>query len=186
MTEKPYLLIDVDGPLNPELSNGEAEKQGYKRHMMNPLTGDGVPWFDRYGTKLRVFLNQEHGAQLLALTDVFDLVWATTWEDDANLHIGPRIGLPELPVIPFKRLLPDKPPEPGLHWKTAVINAFAYDRPFAWIDDEVMAKDGLFLFRWHPHPFLNKKIDAAVGLTEKDFAELRRWAEEERFGNGPC
>ncbi|WP_443064246.1 hypothetical protein [Streptomyces sp. NBC_00525] len=53
-----------------------------------------------------------------------ELVWATTWEDEANIDLAPRLGLPPLPVVHW--------PEPsnaheredqwfGLHWKTRTL-----------------------------------------------------------------
>lgn len=173
MSEKPFLLIDVDGPLNPWAQSNAQLRKGkqYTRYHY------------RGSQNYQVWLRKEHGRQLLELADVFDLVWATTWEEEANSFIGSKIGLPELPFIPFKKLCPPEPPEPGLHWKTAVINAYAYGRPFAWVDDECNVKDSLYLFRWHPHPFLLKMIDPAVGLVDKDFEELRDWSERERFGD---
>lgn len=98
---KSLLLIDVDGPLNPWAASGRTnQKNGYTRYRIDGYT---------------VYLKRAHGQQLLALTDVFDLVWCTTWEHQANIEIGPRIGLPELPVIefpksPVKRHTCDNPP----------------------------------------------------------------------------
>lgn len=116
---------------------------------------------------------------------MFELVWCTTWEHQANTEIGPRIGLDKLPVIEFGKYLPKEPPVPGLHYKTAVITAYsvAHRRPFAWVDDEVdPVKDGLYFAKWGMHPFLAMKIDPSMGLEEKHFVELREWAEGVRDG----
>lgn len=167
MTEKkPFLLIDVDGPLNPYAGSNTQLRKG-KQYTMYTIQG------------FQVWLRRWHGEQLLALTDVFDLVWATTWEHQANTDIGPKIGLPELPVIEFAKRLPDVPPEPGLHWKTAVIAAYAlaHNRPFAWVDDEVGVKDGIYFVKWCRDPFLTLKIDPITGLTDEHFTQLREWAE---------
>jgi hypothetical protein len=67
-------------------------------------------------------LDSHLGVRLAALP--CDLVWATTWEDEANTEIAPRLGLPPLPVVHW--------PEPsaehehvdrwfGLHWKTRAL-----------------------------------------------------------------
>lgn len=166
MTAKPLLLIDVDGPLNPWAASNNSLRKG-KKFTCHKLLG------------FKVWLTRWHGEELLKLTDVFDLVWATTWEHDANSLIGPRIGLPDLPVIEFNKHLPSQPPEPGLHWKTSVINAYsiAHERPFAWVDDEVGVKDGVHFAQWGRHSFLTLQIDPATGLTEDHFVELRTWAE---------
>jgi len=40
---------------------------------------------------------QRAGPRLLALPG--ELVWATTWQGEANEVIAPRLGLPGLPVV---------------------------------------------------------------------------------------
>ena len=180
MMEKPLLLIDVDGPLNPWMSTiTQAKKAGYERYMMNPMKSDGRKWQDAHGTCLRVFLNPQHGEQLLKLAELYELVWCTTWEHDANSLIGPRIGLPKLPVIEFGKYCPPQPPSPGLHWKTAVIVGYAKfrDRPFAWVDDEIRPQDAVWFQKWCDHPNLTMPVDASTGLTDTHFRELREWAE---------
>lgn len=170
MSEKPFLLLDVDGPLNPWAASNRGLPKNFRQWRID-------------GYKVR--LARWHGERLRSLTDVFDLVWCTTWEHQANTDIGPRIGLDKLPVIEFGKFLPKEPPVPGLHWKTAVITAYsiAHQRPFAWVDDEVdPVKDGMYFMQWGGHPFLTMKIDPSTGLEEKHFVELREWAEEVRNG----
>jgi hypothetical protein len=48
-----------------------------------------------------VRLYAAHGDWLHELAEHFSLVWAISWGDDANIHLCPRFGLPELPVILF-------------------------------------------------------------------------------------
>jgi hypothetical protein len=163
VSEKPLLLIDVDGPLNPWAASGRTnQRNGYRRWRIDAYV---------------VYLKRSHGQALLDLADVFDLVWCTTWEHQANTDIGPKIGLPKLPVIEFSGLLPDKPPWPGLHWKTAAIKAYTDSRPFVWIDDEMNSLDHMYFSDTHEVPFLLQKVDPAIGLADKDFAEIREWAE---------
>ena len=166
MEGKPFLLLDVDGVVNPFAQSNSQLRKG-KQFREYKLLG------------FKVWLNPWHGEELLKLTDVFDLVWATTWEHEANSLIGPRLGLPELPVIEFTKLMPDQPPEPGLHWKTAVITAYAlaHRRAFAWVDDEVSVQDGMHFMKWCEDPFLALKIDPVTGLTAEHFTKLREWAE---------
>lgn len=172
MTEKkPLLMIDVDGPLNPWAASGRKnQREGYRRYRIDGFV---------------VYLKRSHGQALLDLTDVYDLVWCTTWEDQANTDIGPKIGLPKLPVIEFTKFLPSQPTESGLHWKSVVIAAYAaaHDRAFAWVDDEVALRDSIWFSKWCERPFMTKKIDATVGLTDKDFMELREWAEKGMYGD---
>jgi hypothetical protein len=51
---------------------------------------------------------------------------------EANTHVGPAIGLPELPVIEFS---PDDLNRGG-SWKWAAVAEYADGRPLAWLDDD--------------------------------------------------
>lgn len=87
MAERPLVLLDVDGVLNAlALQPGPA----WEHHTCQNWNGS-----------YRVRLNPSHGPMLLKLAEETgaELVWATTWCDDANKQIGPKVGLPELPVI---------------------------------------------------------------------------------------
>src|SRR6478752_5980459 len=99
------LLMDVDGPLNPYAAKAHRRPEGYTTHrLMTPrwaavqrrrMTEMGLP--NRRAKPLRVWLNPDHGSALAALP--FDLVWATTWEHEANECVAPLLGLPSLPFI---------------------------------------------------------------------------------------
>ena len=67
---------------------------------------------------------------LLALARIFDLVWCSGWEDKADEHLLPALGLPVRP--PF---LTFSAPTAAAHWKLAAVDRHAGDRPAAWIDD---------------------------------------------------
>jgi hypothetical protein len=73
---------------------------------------------------LAPWLRPEYGRWLLALVDRCELVWATSWEHDANGHIAPVIGLPLLRVIEFPQAV-----------KLPSVDAWCGSRPLAWIDD---------------------------------------------------
>ena len=71
---RPFLLLDVDGVLNPiGLQPSDLVPAGFDVHRL-----DG----------LRVLLAPEHGVWLRELSTAFKLVWATSWEHDANRLIG--------------------------------------------------------------------------------------------------
>ncbi|MEU9133928.1 HAD domain-containing protein [Kitasatospora sp. NPDC048540] len=119
----PLLFLDVDGVLNPAHPDPDDH---FDRHQLLGYT---------------VLLSQRHGEWLRELAGHYRLVWATTWEEQANLHIAPRLGLPELPVVRFTGYVPqpDDPEVPLLDLfsgrKWAPIVRYADGRPFAWIDD---------------------------------------------------
>ncbi|WP_368862266.1 hypothetical protein [Catenulispora pinistramenti] len=179
---RPLLLIDVDGPLNPYAAKPPRRPDGYTTHRLLPatwveeqrslLTQLGMP--NRRVKPLRVWLNPDHGPALAALP--YALVWATTWQHEANEYIGPVLGLPELPVITWPE--PRTEPAGGLYWKTPSIVTWAAGRPFAWIDDEITDADRDWVRTHHDAPALLRRIDPAVGLAAEDFAALAAWVEE--------
>ncbi|WP_170176446.1 HAD domain-containing protein [Lentzea flaviverrucosa] len=132
MFMRPAILLDVDGPLNPFMAKPTRRPAGYTTRRVRP-----------YGffRPLRVWLDPSHGSWLLSLAAATgaDLVWATTWEHEANEFIGPCIGLPELEWIDFGGRGSDH--ADGLHGKIAAITEWARTRPIAWLDDEFRPRD---------------------------------------------
>jgi hypothetical protein len=156
-----YVFLDVDGPLLPF---GGSLQSG-------PRETTCVPHLAR--------LRLDAGPRLAALPCA--LVWATTWLEDANSVIAPRLGLPDLPVVTW--------PEPtgahkredqwlGLCWKTRTLVTWAAGRPFAWVDDEITDADHDWVSAHYPGLALLRTIDASHGLTEHDFAALDAWLRE--------
>ncbi|MEU3555847.1 HAD domain-containing protein [Streptomyces fragilis] len=151
----PVLFLDVDGPLLPF---GGARPAPSSADADNPL----LPRLDA-----------GLGPRLLSLG--CDLVWATTWQDEANEVVAPRLGLPALPVVRWPED-PDGTGPPGtprgLHWKTPALAAWAGDRPFLWVDDEIGPVDRLWVEGVHPAPALLHRVDPRRGLTGGDLAVL--------------
>ena len=102
----PILFLDVDGPLNPFAAKPTRRPSGYVTHRLMPAGWTGTTR-GRRPKPLRVWLNPDHGPALTGLP--VELVWATTWEHEANRLIGPRIGLPSLPVVEWPRKGTPKP-----------------------------------------------------------------------------
>lgn len=114
------------------------------------------------------------GPRLLALG--CELVWATTWLDDANVCLAPWLGLPPLPLVGW----PDEEDEAeeshgGLHFKTRRLVARAAGRPFVWLDDEIREADRAWVGAHHPAPALLHRVDPRDGLTDADFTVVREW-----------
>jgi hypothetical protein len=116
-------------------------------------------------------LDPADGTRLRALG--CSLVWATTWMNDANEVVSPRLGLPWLPVLDWSDA--DEDPPTGVHWKTPALVRWAAGRPFAWLDDEIFDADRRWIAEHHPAPALARRVDPRSGLTEADFDEVRRW-----------
>ncbi|MHC6629149.1 HAD domain-containing protein [Streptomyces globosus] len=170
MTRKPLLLIDVDGPLNPYAAQPERRPAGYTTHRMRPSGWTGA----ESAKPLRVWLNPSHGAELLALANAYELVWATTWKDEANDWIGPHLGLPRLPYIDWPQMHGRAPA--GTFWKTQYVLEYARGREFAWVDDDITDADREYADRHHLQRALLMRIDERIGLLPADFAALARWA----------
>lgn len=165
---RPLLLIDVDGPLNPYAAKPTQRPEGYTTHRM--MTDS---WRARGARKpLRVWLNPGHGPALTALP--YELAWCTTWLDEANEWIGPHLGLPVLPVVPFQELW--SPRSDGTFWKTWDVVRWAEGRPFAWIDDEITDTDREYVAGVHQGPALLLTISPRTGLLPEHFEQLADWA----------
>ncbi|MFF7748427.1 hypothetical protein ACFZCP_04050 [Streptomyces sp. NPDC007971] len=121
------LFLDVDGPLIP-FGAADPAYPVYDQGLAPPPGADAHPLLCRIDPAL--------GPRLAGLG--CELVWATTWMDDANTVLAPWLGLPPLPVVEWPD--EDEPPD-LLHWKTRPLVAWAAGRPFVWIDDEVTEAD---------------------------------------------
>jgi hypothetical protein len=170
-TDPPLLLIDIDGVVS---------LFGFAPHA--PPAGsfhtiDGIPHF----------LSAAAATHLLALGEIFELVWCSGWEERANEYLPQLLGLPaELPFLRFDEHVrassrasqtlggPTSAPTRG-HWKLAAIDAYAGARPLAWIDDCLDAR----CHEWaaaRAAPTLLVQTDAAVGIGEEHVTQLTRWA----------
>ena len=68
------------------------------------------------------FLSATAAAHLLELSQLYDLVWASGWEERAEEHLPRLLGLPAgLPYLRFER----EPGNSGAHWKLEAIERFA-------------------------------------------------------------
>ena len=106
---RPLLYLDVDGVLLP-LARGDRPSE---RVRVGPFYVD-VP------VDLRVLVPRLHEA--------YEIVWATSWCDEANREVAPLVGLPELPVL-----------EVTAHFrKLELVRAHAgEEQPIAWVDDRL-------------------------------------------------
>jgi hypothetical protein len=87
-----------------------------------------------------------HIKDLQNLSEVYDLVWASMWQEDSNF-LGYTLGLPNLPWVPITSLTSTTAAltyseyllehGPGLTFKLDAVRQFVKDRPAAWIDDDL-------------------------------------------------
>lgn len=194
-SNKPYLFLDVDGPINATATTTKALKWKYNRlfFCVDKSSNSFIKWTDvddykfykRRTTRLgetsldyRVYeflLNPYVADNLASLSSDFDLAWATTWGDDANRALLDTLNLPRaLPVVNFSGVrrysLPKKP-----FWKTDAILDFANGRPFAWADDLATKVTADYVSDLSPKSTV-LRVTSARGLVEKDFDYLRNYA----------
>jgi hypothetical protein len=195
---RPLLLVDIDGVISlfgvqtgapgaPTEADGSALDGSF--HSI-----EGIPHF----------LSATAAAHLLSLAAHFELVWASGWEERANEHLPHLLGLP--PSLPFLRFprgvvvagagtIPggfvagvgerggsDSPAGPQTtlaHWKLESVDAYAGERPLAWIDDA---------FNPACHEWAATRAAATLlvpthpdrGLTSREARVLEAWARELR------
>ena len=160
MSGRAILAVDVDGVLN-AVSGGKPP--------------DG--WHDTKAHGFRIRYNPGHGRRLLAIAKETgaELTWCTTWEELANEHIAPLVGLPELPWVPMepgRAGLKFSEYQPAGMTKATAMRVYAGERPFCWLDDEPDAADEL---RSHPVPHLVVYVADSLGLREEHFAAALAW-----------
>ena len=150
--QRPMLLLDIDGVLSPF---GAGPPPGFNREAFGECE---VVWSAR------------HREWLAALSSLFELVWATTWEHSANGAMSPVLGLGQLPVIEFDR-------GSGDTWKLASVQEFVADQPMAWIDDDLYL-DAFTWAREREAPTLLIRTSSSVGMTGDHFEQLLAFAKD--------
>jgi hypothetical protein len=154
--ERPLLAVDIDGVISLFGFEERPLDASFRFQLV-----DGIPHC----------ISLAAGERLLRLARVFDLVWASGWEDKANFYLPELLGLPELPHISFEA----RPSAGGAHWKLAALEAYAEARAVAWIDDNFDAS----CYEWaerRPAPTLLVPTEPQLGLEEAHVAALEHWA----------
>jgi len=144
--------MDVDGVLNPY----PGTPAGYDEYAIFPEDAEPVR------------LCAIHGDWLRELAERFTVAWATGWGEDANLHLCPYFGLPDLPAV----TLPPAPFDASV--KVPAIDSFVGDNAAAWVDDMVTPEARRWAQQRTP-PTLLVEVDPAVGLTRAAVDELLEW-----------
>lgn len=165
----PLLLVDIDGVI----SLFGAGAQAHLRTGGGPVEGsfhsiEGIPHF----------LSSIAAAHLLELAVLFDLVWASGWEERADEHLPHLLGVPAgLPFLRFARGV--RGVRAGnAHWKLEAIDAFAGARALAWIDDALdqECREWAAKRTAAGAPTLLVQTDPERGLTAREAAVLDAWA----------
>ena len=86
-TSRPLLMVDIDGVIS--LFGGRRRRGAGRRPRARLHSIEGIPHF----------LSSTAAAHLLDLRAIFDLVWASGWEEKADEHLPRLLGLPaRLPI----------------------------------------------------------------------------------------
>lgn len=190
---KPLLFLDVDGPFIPWKfldDTGKVVKTPKTIKRVEEFTPHRV-FSEKDQTYYTVLIHPNHGPELLALAEQFTLIWATTWGEEANRHIGPLLGLPNLPVVDWPGgygAIKDRERRRGHRgsWKTHTLlrwlDRYAPGMDWAWIDDEVNRFDRAAIATHYeqetsPPRSLLVRVEAHRGLDTQDFAVLADFAD---------
>lgn len=159
-TKKPILFVDVDGVISVFGFSPDAGELPGPFHWI-----DGVAHC----------IPLDIGERLVRLSNRFELVWATGWEEKANEYLPHILQLPagELPCLMFQ----GQAVFGSAHWKLDAISDYASDRAAAWIDDNIddacrywaTARDA---------PTILVETKSAIGITDEHVDTLLGWADE--------
>lgn len=152
---RPILAVDVDGVIS--LFGSETPPD---RSFTQLTLVDGVPHLISLPT----------GNRLQRLSEHFELVWASGWEDKANFYLPHILGLPDLPHVSFDVARPG-----AAHWKLGALEEYTAGRPLAWIDDNFDES----CYSWaeeRAEPTLLVLTEPHLGLEEAHVEALRQWA----------
>jgi len=153
---RPILAVDIDGVISIFGSEEPKDPTTTRFQLV-----DGVPHQ----------ISLVAGERLLRLTECFELVWASGWEDKANFYLPHLLGLPELPHVSFDGAARGG----GAHWKLGPLEAYAKGRAMAWIDDNFDQS----CYEWaeaRPQPTLLVLTEPQLGLEEAHVDALNAWA----------
>jgi hypothetical protein len=151
-------MVDIDGVVSLFGFAGEPPVGGSFHQI------DGIPHF----------LSAAAAAHLHALAGIFDLVWASGWEEKANEHLPHLLGLAApLPFLRFPRDASNR----TAHWKLDSIDAYAGGRALAWIDDSFNAACHAWAAA-RAAPTLLVSTAPERGLTSREAGLLQEWARE--------
>lgn len=156
---KKRIYVDVDGVLN------------FDKKTQYSFTFPAI-WDEDGTTLVEVMMDSRHGKWLMDLAEETDseLWWATSWLHQANKDIGPKIGLPHLPVMEFG---PRRFSQENYAWKSLGLIDNHENVPFLWFDDDWLIS---VMLRSYPMPkHTVRLVNETTGLTEADIDFAREW-----------
>jgi hypothetical protein len=154
--DRPVLAVDVDGVISLFGFEDPLNEAPGEFHLI-----DGIAHC----------ISRAAGERLVRLSDYYDLIWATGWEERANEYLPMLLGLPEeLPYLTFG----GNARFGTAHWKVDAIDEYAGDRPVAWVDDSLDETCHEWALE-RPAPTLLVEVDPRRGLEEAHVDALIAW-----------
>ncbi len=160
----PILALDVDDVLNPVQDKHPGTWPDFEEHRIQLF---------------QVWLSKAMAQAIVGLG--VEIRWLTTWNEDdaANTEIGPRVGLPRLPVVA-------EPPPPRLSggrrflWKHEAMEALIAANPgrdIVWVDDDCLdiCRAARGALTDTPEALYLLAPLRGVGLMPTDIEEIRTW-----------
>ena len=157
-SKRPILFLDVDGVIS----------------LFGFPSTDPPPGSFHFVDGVMHCINESCGPRLTRLSERYELVWATGWEEKANEYLPYllRLEVPELPVLSFD----GQAVFGSAHWKVGAIDEYARGRPAAWVDDFLDEE----CERWAAEryePTLLVRTESHIGLTDELVEGLIDWAD---------
>jgi hypothetical protein len=153
---RPILAIDVDGVISLFGFDEPPAKGEAKFELVDGMV---------HCISLRA------GERLMRLSEHYEMVWASGWEDRANDYLPNILGLPELPHLSFNGAARFG----SAHWKLGPLDEYCQGRAVAWVDDNFDES----CYEWaraRPEPTLLVPTEAHLGLEEPQTEALLAWA----------
>ena len=137
--DRPLLLLDVDGVLNAFEAWERIDPQA-------PLRRDNVRapagWRQVAVDGYQLLLNPEHVGWVAQLSQHFEMVWATMWQERAPLALAPVVGFGAdwswISFDSYQHRTTSQRTGFGIgSYKFPGVVATAGDRPMVWVDDDL-------------------------------------------------
>jgi hypothetical protein len=164
-SDAPVLAVDIDGVIS---------LFGFDQSLEPGRAGPGnAPGEFHLIDGMLHCIALETGPRLNRLSDSYELVWASGWEDRANDHLPGILGVPELPYLTFD----GRAVFGTAHWKLEALKEYSGSRPLAWIDDSLDES----CYEWAEErsaPTLLVPTESDVGLTEAHVDALEAWVRD--------
>jgi hypothetical protein len=153
---KTLFYVDIDSTLN---ARNAYREWGLETFKTSKATTEGRTY--------EISWSQDMIDTLFALD--FELVWATTWEEDAGKAIAPLIGHGH--NARWLSHYENEPRFPSIHWKMdkLLVDQEANPSPFVWLDDELRPEH---IKKAEELGGLAIRINGAIGISRKNIADI--------------